>query len=130
MPPQVSPLLYSTPPPKIAPADAETPSLAKTTDPIIHRAQQWLAQSLESLNEDVDMGWARYPLAMRRRGEVPLWQGGGGGIAGFPLSLSRPQFGEGMPHPRCLVPRTPRVQPSLAPPVLVFSRVKPHCPVC
>ena len=80
MPPQVSPPSYSTPPPKIVPMDAETPPWAKATDPITPRTEQWLTQSLQSLNGCFDMGWARYRFAMRWRGQVALLQGGGSGF--------------------------------------------------
>ena len=99
MPPQVSPSLYSTPPPKIVPAHAETPPLAKTTDPINARAEEWLVQSLRSPNGYLDMGWARCHFAMRQRGQVALWQGSAVNFG--------PRSGEGTPHPRRLGPSHP-----------------------
>ena len=114
MPPQICAPSYSTPPPKIIQAYAETPPLAKATDPITPRTEQWLTQSLESLNGYFDMGWARYQFAMRRRGQVALWQGG--------QWVYRSQFlDRSLKRARLILaasaPRLRRLQPSLAPPL-------------
>ena len=64
------------PPPKFAPAHVPTPPLASRTDPLTPRTEELLRLPLPELDSRFDMGWSRYVFALRRQGQVQMWQRG------------------------------------------------------
>ena len=75
-PPTPPPQLPSPPPPppKFAPAHVPTPPLASGSDPLTPRTEQLLRLPLPELDSRFDIGWSRYAFALRRHGQVQMWQ--------------------------------------------------------
>ena len=64
---------YRTPPP---PSDVDTPLLAKATDPIAPRIEQWLVWPLDTLDGHFHVAWTGYHFGLQRHRQVALWKGG------------------------------------------------------
>ena len=63
-------------PPKFAPAHVPTPPLASRSDPLTPRTEQLLGLPPPELDSRFDMVWSRYAFALRRHGQVQMWQRG------------------------------------------------------
>ena len=74
--PPTPPSQLPSPPPKFAPAHVPTPPLPWASDPRTPRTEQLLRLPLPELDSRFDMGWSRYAFALRRHGQVQMWQRG------------------------------------------------------
>ena len=75
---------YVALPLKFAPAHVPTPPLVSASDPLTPRTEQLLRLTLPELDSQFHMGWSRYAFALRRHGQMQMWQRG--------QRLSRLQF--------------------------------------
>ena len=91
------------------------PPLAKVTDSISPRTEQWLSRPLATLDGRFDLGWTTYAFAWKR------WGGGSpmeGGTTGSEVAFPRTEFGARKVDPR------PFCSPSTPPRCL--QRPTPH----
>ena len=64
------------PPAKDLPSSTRPPPLARATDPITRRTEQWLSWPIATLDSRFGLGWTRYIFALTCWGQVARWREG------------------------------------------------------